>query len=224
MRVPLLQLLITSLPLASTSPLPQSPPLDLTPLCPPRTHYYRATVCPSGFAGCLPPSSSFSICATTALRFSNDCASNIGTVPTGVEIGHWHTCANGFKGCTTDGTVCDKPSVQVVVTPKGWVTVGGGANLPPSPSSGSGSTNGVGSAVGNGMASLGTQGSMGGDAIAGSGFGGWTPEGTGSMPGSSRSGRPSFLRESGNADEGLVSVYRDGGSDGRIKTGIVEEL
>ncbi|PVH82180.1 hypothetical protein DL98DRAFT_514231 [Cadophora sp. DSE1049] len=70
------------------------------PSCPAGTSYvdYEST---SGFKGCT----------ATPAEYQYGPRKYWSSCPTG--HGNWYVCANGFKGCTTDTTICDKPS--------GWI-------------------------------------------------------------------------------------------------------
>ncbi|KAK0119686.1 hypothetical protein ONS95_011122 [Cadophora gregata] len=72
-----------------------------SPSCPAGTSYfdYEST---SGFKGCT----------ATPAEYQNGPRKYWGICPTG--HGNWYVCANGFKGCTTDSTICD-------TKPSGWV-------------------------------------------------------------------------------------------------------
>merc|ERR1711939_610238 len=70
------------------------------PSCPTGTSYvdYEST---SGFKGCTATPADYQY---GPRKYWSSC-------PT--ALGNWYVCANGFKGCTTDTTVCDKSS--------GWI-------------------------------------------------------------------------------------------------------
>jgi hypothetical protein len=53
--------------------------------------------CPSGFVGCM---SRKDYCSGTQ-RFWGTCPP---------ELGNYYVCSNGFRGCTRDTSICDKPA------------------------------------------------------------------------------------------------------------------
>lgn len=203
MQIRLIQLLALILaPLASTIPVSQAPSSELSTLCPFGTQYYSSSICPSGFTGCLPPSSFGLVCGAGGLRFSNDCASSAGVVPAGLDVGHWHACANGFRGCTTDGTVCDRPSIKTGAGPQ----AGGSGHEDTSamPSFESNPTPGSGGAHENGL--------------SGSETVGWRPQATDRRPGNRQPVIPTLWQWGGYPAGQRVRAYgkenRAGNIDG----------